>query len=69
MCPIVMTGQKLQTEFVIFLRHVYHSIFSFDGLIYKILCKLVIGNTIWLVENYEVDFDTLMHVNTVYLMY
>ena len=69
MCPIVMTGQKLQTEFVIFLRHVYYSIFSFDSLIYKILCKLLIGNTIWLVENYEVDFDTLMHVNTVCLMY
>ena len=69
MCPIVMTGQKLQTEFVIFLRHVYYSIFSFDSLIYKILCKLLIGNTIWLVENYEVDFDTLMYVNTVCLMY
>ena len=69
MCPIVMTGQKLQTEFVIFLRHVYYSIFSFDSLIYKILCKLLIGNTIWLVENYEVDFNTLMHENTVCLMY
>ena len=69
MCPVVMTGQKLQTEFVIFLRHVYYSISSFDSLIYKILCKLLIGNTIWLVENYEVDFDTSMHVNTVCLMY
>ena len=60
-------GTKLQTELVIFLRHVYHSIFSFDSLIYIILCKLVIGNTIWLFENFEVDFDILMHVNNVCL--